>query len=71
MSVAQFVPVFDREVSAMARSEGVGLINGFSTLELFKRISDSYQPCWEMMEAAYKLRQRGKCHHVIVRVKSV
>ena len=57
--ISQFVPVFDQEVSAVAMEMGEGLTHGFSTLELFGRISVSYQPCYEMVKAAVTLRQKG------------
>ncbi len=56
----QFVPVFEREVSGVAKSKGVELTSGFSALELFRKINDSYQPCVEMLEAATRVKQRGE-----------
>ncbi len=46
-------------MSAVAAAKGVELTNGFSAMELFKKINTSYQPCEKMFEAVARVKQSG------------
>ncbi len=44
----------------VAMSKGVELYKGFSAMELFKKINNSYRPCEEMFEAVVRVKQSGE-----------